>query len=387
MTFNPRAETGIPTEPVGSLPRPQALLDAYAEHDAGRIDDAALDAAQDRAVRDTLEQCQATGAPIVSDGEQRRASFASYPVADGAGTGVVSAPDVDEPHSAIFTDGHGRLLRQLTGGPFRYRAYAADTLGASVGHTTRPLKQAVIAPSALALLYPQGEEIPGYPRERFEQDLVEECEKDIRSAFTAGAVRVSLDFSDGRLTAGDDPRNPWTGSGTLAHCIDLINRVMERFTARERVNIGVHTCSPDDRATSPADLPYPDLLREVLRIDAGYFLLQLAAEPDPDTVCAAVGRHLRADANGVTPMAFLGVIDTHSPRVESAPEVADILVRAAIHVPAEQLGSTDNCGFSPFSHDPKPLPGLPDLARGIAFRKIRSRVEGTLLAAEKLGIA
>ncbi len=249
------------------------------------------------------------------------------------------------------------------------------------------MKQAVIAPSALALLYPPGEQVPGYPRERFEQDLVEECEKDIRSAFAAGAVRVSLDFSDGRLTNGNDPRNPWTGSGTLAHCIDLINRVMERFNARERVNIGVHTCSPDDRGSSPADVPYPDLLREVLRIDAGYFLLQLVAEPDPDAVCAAIGEHLRSDANGLTPMAFVGVIDTHSPRVESVPEVADTLVRAALHIRAEQLGSTDNCGFSPFSHDPKPLPGLPDLARGIAFRKIRSRVEGSLLAAEKLGIA
>ncbi len=133
VKFDPRAVTGIPTEPVGSLPRPQALLDAYAEHDAGRIDDDALGAAQDRAVRDTMAQYEATGAPIVSDGELGRTSFASYPVADATGTGVASAPDVDDPHSAIFTDGHGRLLRQLTGGPFRYRAYAADTLAGSTG--------------------------------------------------------------------------------------------------------------------------------------------------------------------------------------------------------------------------------------------------------------
>lgn len=381
MKFDPRAVTGIPTEPVGSLPRPQALLEAYADHDTGRIDDAALAAAQDRAVRDTLAQSEATGAPVVSDGEQLRSSFATYPVAPTAGTGA------DE-LSALFTDGHGRLLHRLTGGPFRYRAYAADTLARSVAHATRPVKQAVIAPSALALLYPPGEPVPGYPKERFERDLVDECERDIRSAFAAGAVRVSIDFSDGRLTAGHAGRNPWTGPDTLAHGIGLITAVLGRFTARERMNIGVHVCSPADRGTGVSDgVAYPELIREVLAVDAGYFLLQLADEPDADAICAAIGRHLRGDAGGVTPIAFVGVTDPHTPHVESASDVADTLVRAAEHVPATQLGSTDNCGFSPFSHDPKPLPGLPDLARGIAFRKIRSRVEGTRLAAEKLGIA
>lgn len=86
-------------------------------------------------------------------------------------------------------------------------------------------------------------------------------------------------------------------------------------------------------------------------------------------------------------MAYVGVIGPASPHVESAREVADLLVRAAAYVPAEQLGSTDDCGFSPFSADPKPLGGLPDLVCGIAFRKIRSRVEGTYLAAEEIGIA
>lgn len=41
--FDPRAETGIPTEQVGSLPRPSALQEAYAAYDAGSIDKAALE--------------------------------------------------------------------------------------------------------------------------------------------------------------------------------------------------------------------------------------------------------------------------------------------------------------------------------------------------------
>ena len=51
-----------------------------------------------------------------------------------------------------------------------------------------------------------------------------------------------------------------------------------------------------------------------------------------------------------------------------------------------QIGSTDDCGFSPFSIDEKPNHGSPDYARDVAFGKIKSRVEGSRLAAEKLGL-
>ena len=64
-------------------------------------------------------------------------------------------------------------------------------------HAALPLKQAVIAPSMLSLLYPLDEVIDGYPREQFLSDLIDECEKDIRLCFKVGAVRVSIDFTEG----------------------------------------------------------------------------------------------------------------------------------------------------------------------------------------------
>jgi hypothetical protein len=51
-----------------------------------------------------------------------------------------------------------------------------------------------------------------------------------------------------------------------------------------------------------------------------------------------------------------------------------------------RLGSTDDCGFSPFSIDMKPNHGNPDYARDVAFQKIANRVAGTRMAAEKLGV-
>ena len=388
MAYDPRTATGIPTENVGSLPRPSRLQAAYADYDAGKLTREQLEAEQDEAVRDSISRMEATGAPIVSDGEQRWSSFATYALADTlAGTGLAPNLAPGGQYFAIFADGHYRQLPRLTGGPFRYKTYAADTLAKSIRFATKPMKQAVIAPSMLALLYPLREEVPGYTREQFEADLVDECEKDIRRAFEAGAARVSIDFTEGRLATRADPRNPWTGAGMLPHFIELINRVVDRFSPEERSRIGVHTCPGGDRdSVHSADVPYSNLLPSMFTINAGYFLMQLASERDKDPVYQLIGQHSREDANGIAQMCYIGVTNPQNPRVESPQEVCDALLRAATFIPKERLGSTDDCGFSPFSIDEKPNHGSPDYAREVAFQKIRNRVEGARMAAEKLGV-
>ena len=388
-TYDPRTATGIPTEPVGSMPRPQKLQDAYAAYDEGKIDKSALETEQEAAVQDTIDRYEATGALIIFDGEQRWSSFATYPIIDTlAGTGLAPSLGPGGQFFAIFADGHGRQLPKLVKGPFEYQNYASDSLKKSIGRAKAPMKQAVIAPSMLALLYPLKEPVEGYSREDFEAKLIDECEKDIRQAFDAGAARVSVDFTEGRLATREDPRNPWTGAGLLPHFIELNNRVMARFSAEERKSIGIHTCPGGDRdSVHSADVPYNNLLPEMFKINAGYFLIQLASEREKDPVYESIGKNLRTDADGVTQMAYIGVINPGNPRVESADEVAGRLVRAADFIPKEQLGSTDDCGFSPFSIDEKPNHGSPDYARDVAFQKITNRVEGTRMAAEKLGVS
>ena len=388
MAYDPTAETGIPTEPVGSLPRPDKLQAAYAEYDAGKIDKQQLETEQEAAAKDSIERGEATGAPIISDGEQWWSSFATYPVTDTlAGTGLADHLGPGGQYFAIFADGHYRQLPKLVGGPFRYKTFAADTLKRSIKLASRPMKQAVIAPSMLALLYPLDEQISGYSREQFESDLVDECEKDIRGAFDAGAVRVSIDFTEGRRALREDSRNPWTGRGMLPHFVALINGVLDRFTPEERANVGVHTCPGGDRdSVHSADVPYSALLPSLFELNAGYFMMQCRSERDRESVYKLVGEHSRDDANGVPQVVFVGVINPQNPRVESAQEVCDELVAAAKHIPTERLGATDDCGFSPFSIDEKPLHGSADYARDIAFQKIENRVQGTKMAAEKLGV-
>ena len=388
MAYDPRTETGIPTEPVGSLPRPDKLQAAYAEYDAGKISKDELETEQQAAAKDSISRGEAAGEPIVSDGEQWWSSFATYPVTDTlAGTGLADNLGPGGQYFAIFADGHYRQLPKLVGGPFRYKTFAADTLQRSIKFANKPMKQAVIAPSMLALLYPLDEQIDGYSREQFEEDLVNECEQDIRRAFDAGAARVSIDFTEGRLALREDSRNPWTGRGMLPHFVDMINRVLDRFGPDERANIGVHTCPGGDRdSVHSADVPYSALLPSLFALNAGYFLMQCRSERDRQAVYKLVGEHSREDANGVPQIVYIGVTNPQNPRVESAQEVCDELVTAAKYIPKERLGATDDCGFSPFSIDEKPLHGSADYARDIAFQKIASRVQGTKMAAEQLGI-
>jgi 5-methyltetrahydropteroyltriglutamate--homocysteine methyltransferase len=76
---------------------------------------------------------------------------------------------------------------------------------------------------------------------------------------------------------------------------------------------------------------------------------------------------------------FVGVIDPISAKIETPEEVRDRTLEAAAILPLDQLGTTDDCGFSPFADDTS-------TARDVAFAKIRARVEGTAMAAEQLGI-
>ena len=156
----------------------------------------------------------------MTDGEQRESSFATYPITDTlAGTGLADNLAGDGQFFAIFDDGHHRQLPRLTGGPFRYKTFASEFVEKNLRIATKPVKQAVISPSMMMLLYPLEDQIEGYSRDQFLDDVVDQCEQDIRQCFAAGAVRVSIDFTEGRLANKNDARNPWTGKDMLGEFI------------------------------------------------------------------------------------------------------------------------------------------------------------------------
>jgi len=352
----------IPTEPIGSIPRPQELIDGMAAAASGELSPDGLQQLQDRALRDTIERFEATGSPVVSDGEQTKSSFATYPL-EGIGN---LAPD-----GAVipFADGHTRQLPRLTAGPFRFGRHADGYLAAAQRYAHVPVKQAVIAASALSLLYPQ-DGIDGYGRDAFLDDLVDACEQDIRRSLDLGAHRVQIDFTEGRLSLKLDP-----SGGVLKDFVALNNRVLERFSADERARIGVHTCPGGDQdSTHSADIDYAGLLPDLFALDVGNVYVMLAGEADRARTLGLIAENLRPDQR-----IFVGVTDPIDPRVESADEVRDRVLEAAAVLPPDRLGTCDDCGFSPFADDTS-------TSRDVAFAKIAARVEGTRLASEQLGM-
>src|SRR5919108_5632963 len=152
----------MPTEPIGSIPRPPALIDAVSRTNPDSPD---LEPLYEEAVRDTIERFEATGSPVITDGEQRKYhNFWTYAV-DGLPN---TAPDG---FTIPFSAGHARRMPRLTRGPFRYRRPADTYLEVALRYARVPVKQAVISPSALSLMYPVTR-IEGYSREQFIEDLL-----------------------------------------------------------------------------------------------------------------------------------------------------------------------------------------------------------------------
>jgi 5-methyltetrahydropteroyltriglutamate--homocysteine methyltransferase len=349
----------IPTEPIGSIPRPPRLIEAIAA--AGNHTDPALDPLYEDAIRDTIARFEATGSPVITDGEQRKYhNFWTYCVDGLANT----APDG---FRIPFAAGHVRHMPRLTSGPFRYKLSADRFLDLAQRYAHVPVKQAVISPSALSLMYPaQG--IPGYAREEFIDDLLREHEMEVRACLRKGAHKVQIDFTEGRLAIKLDP----TGH-LLNSFIDLNNLALSRFSAEERRRIGIHTCPGGDRdSTHSSDVDYAALLPSLFELRAGNFYIALAGEPDRPKVLKTIRKHMKSDQR-----IFVGVVAPIDPQLETAEQVRDRILQAAEYIPVEQLGTTDDCGFSPFSDDTS-------TSRNTAFAKIRSRVLGTQLAVDRI---
>src|SRR4030095_14564634 len=346
----------IRTEPIGSIPRPLELIEGMQAHALGRLDDKDFNKLIDAALADTIKRFEATGSPVITDGEQTKPSFATYPI---SGSNQLNPNGVVIP----FADGHTRQLPTITGGPFRYQVYANTYLEKAKQLTALPVKQAVIAASALSLLYPQTD-IIDYSRQQFIGDLLNEAEADIRKCLNGGAYNVQIDFTEARLSLKLDP-----SGGLLQAFIDLNNKVLGRFTEEERRRIGVHSCPGGDHdSTHSADISYADLLPLLFQLNAGNFYLEYAGEKDKRSVLASIKENVRSSQT-----VFLGVTNVLDPRVETPDEIKDMILEATEIIPVNQIGTTDDCGFSPFADDIS-------TGRDIAFEKIKARIDGTLLA-------
>jgi 5-methyltetrahydropteroyltriglutamate--homocysteine methyltransferase len=177
-----------------------------------------------------------------------------------------------------------------------------------------------------------------------------------------------VDFTEGRLAVKIDPSGQ-----LLTTFIDLNNLALSRFSPDERQRIGIHTCPGNDfDSTHSADVDYAELLPSLLQLNLTNYYVSLAGEKDRTRVLAVIRKHLQPGQR-----IFVGVVAPIDPRIETPEEVCERVCEAAEYIPVAQLGTTDDCGFSPFSDDTS-------TTRDTAFAKISARVRGTALAAQLL---
>jgi 5-methyltetrahydropteroyltriglutamate--homocysteine methyltransferase len=254
-------------------------------------------------------------------------------------------------------------MPRLTAGPFHYKRYADSYLDVALKYAHRPLKQAVISPSALSLMYP-ADDLPGYSRDQFIEDLLTEHEKEIRRCLERGAAKVQIDFTEARFAMKIDPSGALLGT-----FIDLNNLALAKFSKAECKVIGVHTCPGGDRdSTHSAEVDYAEFLPVLFQLEVGYFCIALSSEKDRPRVLQIISESIRPHQQ-----VFVGVVSPIDPRVDRPEEVRDRVLEAAKYIPVDQLGTTDDCGYAPFSDDKS-------TTRDTAFSKIQARVEGTAMA-------
>ncbi|KYR02628.1 hypothetical protein DLAC_00077 [Tieghemostelium lacteum] len=352
----------IPTENIGSIPRPKELIDNINSFKNGMISKEQMDKAYEESIKDTIEKLKKCGCSVVTDGEQLKPSFLTYPISG-------SAQCEDNGLEITFSDGHKRsvpILSSLIQPPFKYKTYAKEYIDNARKYTDLPIKQSVISVSAMSLLYPSVS-INNYSREQFIKDMLNEVERDIRMCLEAGAQTVTIDCTEARLALKLDP-----SGDLLKQFIKLNDQVLTRFSPEELKRIGIHSCpGADHDSTHSMEVDYCRiLLPSLLQLPVGKFYLEFAAESNKQDIILCISKNIRPEQ-----IIFFGVTNVNDPRIETPEEIRDMLLEIYKYIPIEQFGSCDDCGFSPFFDDLS-------TSRDIAFAKIDARIKGTKLAEE-----
>ena len=350
----------IPTEPIGSIPRPLRLIEAVAATDGA---DPALDPLYEEAIRDTIARFEATGSPVITDGEQRKYhNFWTYCVQGLPNT----APDG---FKIPFSAGHVRRMLRLTGGPFRYKTHADCYLDVALKYAHRPVKQAVISPSALSLMYPRARDPRLLPRPVHRRPARRARDRGPRLPAEGRALRADRLH---RGPAGGQDR-PLRRAARQLHRPEQpgADAVLRRRAATPR-RAHLPRLATATRPTAARSIT-PLLLPSLFELKVGNFYVALAGEKDRARVLGIVREHLKPGQR-----VFVGVINPIDPRVETPEEVRDRVLEAARYIPVEQLGHLRRLRVLAVlrRHDDEPGDGV---------CQDPARVEGTALAAEILG--
>ncbi|HUB97997.1 MAG TPA: 5-methyltetrahydropteroyltriglutamate--homocysteine S-methyltransferase [Stellaceae bacterium] len=334
---------------IGSLLRPASLIAARADFDAGRIDAAALRAAEDGAIRDVVALQESVGLPAVTDGEFRRHTYSDSFTSSGL-AGIEIALTEAEGWRKSDTMGH-RMARRIPRVVSRVRWAGPQNARDFVFLKSVAKRTAKITlPGAAYIHYRAGREHISrtvYPDlDSFWTDIIAAYHDEMRSLAEAGCTYLQLDetslvkLGDPKAQAllkerGDDWRE------LLRVYCDVINRVVAG--APHGMRVAIHVCRSQDPSWQ-ATASYEPIAEAMFGgLDIGAFLLEWDG---PRAGSFEPLRHLPAGKRVV-----LGLVSARATALETADALKRRIEEAARYTPLDRLGLSPHCGFSTNAHD------------------------------------
>lgn len=381
---------------IGSWPRPRWMLRAVHDRMTGRMDDDEFQAIADEAVEQAIDAQLRAGVDVVSDGEQRRDSYASFVggILDNCQLIPLTdlLPYVSDPAKfekelrALDVPAHEVRHPAVFGRIGRSRPLALHELRHARAHAGRPVKVALPGPYLLTrTMWMECLSDRAYAsREALAEDIVEVLREELAELLREGAALVQFDepvLSEvvfARERAGAGGRSFMCGAlgekkpvdEELAFARDLINAVVDGFP-RERT--AMHVCrgnwTPDETVALAGD--YRRLAPHFREVNVGTFMLELAT---PRAGEIEILRSLPDDRRiGV------GVVNQKLPQVE---DVDTVLARAEAAISLfgpERVLLNPDCGFATFADNPL-------ASSRIAEEKLRAIVGAAARLREKYGV-
>ena len=251
--------------------------------------------------------------------------------------------------------------------PFKFAHYGDEWLSTLKKYSKKAFKATVIAPSAVSLIYK--DEIPGYPKEQFIKDLVNECAKDIKKCIASGATEVGMDMTEATYAMKVDK----TGK-VLKDMVGLVDLVCAQLSPEELNKVTLHTCFGADNFTNHNYSNFQDVYPALLKSKIKNFHLPFASLGEGNF--EEVLKCIKDNLNGK--FVYLGFVSHLAKDVETPKRVAE-RIELANGILGFTPGVSECCGYSPFCNDLT-------TTREWAFEKLRTRTEGAKIAAAKLGL-
>jgi 5-methyltetrahydropteroyltriglutamate--homocysteine methyltransferase len=330
---------------VGSLLRPQRLLQARDDFAAGRITAADLAAVEDEEIPPAIQMQEEVGLQSATDGEFRRASwhmdfiYALGGVSKAPGHLAVkfhnAAGDIEFTPASIRIDGKLGIKDTIF----------ADAFTFLKSHVTTAVPKLTI-PSPNMVHYrggPASVDPAVYPDlEAFWADLAAAYADEVQRLAALGCAY--LQFDDTSLAYLNDPaqRAEIAGRGEDAEHLHL--RYIRQINAAVKdrpagMAVTTHLCRGNFRSSWVASGGY-DFVAEALfsELDVDGFFLEY------DDERSGGFEPLRFVPPGK--MVVLGLVTTKRPGLESPDDLKRRIEEAAKFVPLDQLGLSGQCGFS-----------------------------------------